>query len=131
THIHWRTGGRLSDLLASDRAGLILLSQNSDFLKQGLRLSGPPELSPALRPGRPRHATLAAARELGLRVVATNGVVAANAEEWSRHRLLRAIALNTTLSALPAEEVWPKQAWLCPRDHLARHFPDCPEALRA
>ena len=131
THIHWRTGGRLSDLLASDRAGLILLSQNSDFLKQVLRLSGPHELYAELRPGRARHATLAAARELGLPVVATNGVVAANAEEWSRHRLLRAIALNTTLSELHATEVWPQQAWLCIDDDLARHFPDCPEALRA
>jgi DNA-directed DNA polymerase III PolC len=58
-------------------------------------------------------------------------VVAANAEDWSRHRLLRAIALNTTLSSLPVEEVWPHGAWLCPPEELARHFPDCPEAIRA
>jgi error-prone DNA polymerase len=64
-------------------------------------------------------------------VVATNGVVAAHQEEWSRHRLLRAIALNGTLSSLPTEEVWPQRAWLCPAAELARHFPDCPEALLA
>jgi DNA-directed DNA polymerase III PolC len=134
TQIHWRTDGRpvrLSDLLASDRDGLVLLSRDVDFLEQILRLSGPRHLYAELRPGRARHATLAAARRLGLPLVATNGVVAAQAEEWSRHRLLRAIALNTTLSALPSDAVWPHQAWLCSEDDLARHFPDCPRALQA
>ncbi len=157
TEIHWkadgRTGGRnialdmpldrpgihkidcppvrLSALLANDRDGLILVSRDLTFLEETLHLSGPTNLYAELRPGRARHAVLAAARRLGLPVVATNGVVAAQAEEWSRHRLLRAIALNTTLSSLPAEEVWPHQAWLCPGEELARHFPDCPAAMRA
>ncbi|MEO7137231.1 MAG: DNA polymerase III subunit alpha [Gemmatimonadales bacterium] len=149
TAIHWRTDGRaggrsvapsnpsacppvrLSGLLANDRDGLILLSHDIGFLKQILRLSGPENLYAELRPGRRRHETLATARRLRLPAVATNGVVAANAEDWSRHRLLRAIALNTTLSALPVEEIWPHGAWLCPADELARHFPDCPEAIRA
>jgi DNA polymerase III alpha subunit len=121
----------LSNLLASDRGGLILLSCNIDFLEQILLLSGPQNLYAELRPGRKRHAVLAAARRLGLPVVATNGVVAAHAGDWGRHRLLRAIALNTTLSGLPAGEVWPPGAWLCPAADLARHFPDCPDALRA
>ena len=139
TEIHWRGGGAatlrvpapLSRLLATDRDGLILLSRDIGFLEETLRLSGPTNLYVELRPGRARHAVLATARRLGLPVAATNGVVAARAEEWSRHRLLRAIALNTTLSVLPAEEVWPDQAWLCPGEELARHFPDCPEAMRA
>jgi len=135
TEIHGRpsllSGQALSALLATDRDGLILLSRDTGFLEQMLQLSGPENLYAELRPGRERHAVLAAARRLSLPVVATNGVVVAQAEEWSRHRLLRAIALNTTLSALPSEEVWPPQAWLCPTDDLARHFPDCPEAIHA
>ena len=117
--------------LATDRDGLILLSRDIGFLESTLRLSGPENLYAELRPGRTRHAVLAAAQRLGLPVVATNGVAFTHPEEWSRHRLLRAIAVNTTLSALPTEEVWPQQAWLCPGDDLARHFPDCPKALRA
>jgi DNA-directed DNA polymerase III PolC len=117
--------------LSMDRDGLILLSRDVGFLEHTLRLSGPENLYAELRPGRERHAVLAAARRLRLPVVATNGVVAAHAEEWSRHRLLRAIALNTTLSALSSGEVWPTQSWLCPTDDLARHFPDCPEAIVA
>ncbi|HJR17311.1 MAG TPA: PHP domain-containing protein, partial [Gemmatimonadales bacterium] len=107
TAIHWRTGGRadgwtpsdrrLSDLLAKDSEGLILLSRDVAFLEQTLRLSGPQHLYAELRPGKGRHETLAAARRLGLPYVATNGVVAAHAEDWTRHRLLRAISLNTTL----------------------------------
>jgi error-prone DNA polymerase len=114
-----------------DREGLILISRDVDFLERTARLSGLENLYAELRPGRRRHETLAAARRLGLPTVATNGVVAANAEDWSRHRLLRAIALNTTLSSLPSEEVWPPGAWLCSTEELARHFPDCPEAIRA
>ena len=133
TEIHWQADGsvRLSHLLAPDRKGLILLSRHLGFLEEVLRLSGPEDLYGELRPGKQRHAVHAAARGLGLPVVATNGVVAAQQEEWGRHRLLRAIALNTTLSALPAQEVWPQRAWLCPAVELARHFPDCPEALLA
>jgi error-prone DNA polymerase len=121
----------LPHLLANDREGLILLSRDIDFLEQALRLSGPENLYAELRPGRRRHETLAAARRLGLPAVATNGVVAANPGDWSRHRLLRAIALNTTLSSLPSHEVGPTSAWLCSTAELARHFPDCPEAIRA
>jgi error-prone DNA polymerase len=73
---------------------------------------------------------LAIARRLRLPAVATNGVIAARTEDWGRHRLLRAIALNTTLSGLPSDEVWPHHAWLCTGDELTRHFPDCPEAMR-
>src|SRR6476661_6415149 len=140
TQIHWeadcsrlngpRRTSALPRILGNDREGLILLSRDSAVLEQILHLSGPANLYAELRPGKTRHAVLAAARQLGLPLVATNGVVAAHPAEWSRHRLLRAIALNTTLSLLPAEEVWPEQAWLCPPEQLARHFPDCPEALR-
>jgi error-prone DNA polymerase len=149
SEIHWRTAGRtdgrivalvdpsacppvrLSTLLAGDRDGLILLSRDISFLQDTLRLSGPTNLYAELRPGRRRHETLAAARRLGLPSVVTNGVVAAQPEEWSRHRLLRAIALNTTLSALPSDEVWPSGAWLCTGEDVSRHFPDCPDAIRA
>ncbi len=121
----------LSTLLANDREGLILLSRDINLLQQILRLSGPGNLYAELRPGRGRHETLGAARQMGLPCVATNGVVAAQPEDWSRHRLLRAISLNTTLSALPSDQVWPSGASLCAATELARHFPDCPEAIRA
>ena len=174
TWIHWavgRSGGqavgdtreqltarppdRLSACLAPDRDGLILLSRDPAFLERVLRRSGPRDLYAELCPGKERHAVLAAARRLGLPVVATNAVVAAHPEDWSRHRLLRAIHLNTTLSALehagptarppdrltacppdrlpacPPDRLSPRDAWLRPAADLERQFPDCPEAMRA
>ena len=135
TRIHWQTGDSapsesLVDSLAGDREGLILLSRDIGLLERIMGQSGPRDLYAELRPGRERHATLARARHLGLPFVATNGVVAAAPEDWIRHRLLRAIALNTTLSAMLPDQVWPTGAWLCAASELARHFPDCPEAVR-
>ncbi len=126
------------DHLATDRDGLVLLSRDTAFLERVAAASGPRDLYAELIPGKERHAVLAAARRLGLPAAATNGVVMAHAEDWSRHRLLRAIHLNTTLSALdpprrPAARppaCPPRDAWLRPAADLARLFPDCPEALR-
>jgi DNA-directed DNA polymerase III PolC len=153
--IHWgeangrradgRTGGRadgLSALLASDRAGLILLSRDVGFLERVAAASGPRDLYAELVPGKARHAVLAAARRLGIPAAVTNAAVMAHPEDWARHRLLRAIHLNTTLSELDAAtsnpsarppvrpSTSPRDAWLRPAADLVRLFPDCPEAVR-
>ncbi len=129
TAIHWQQDLVLSAQLAADRAGVILISRDIPLLEHVLQLSGPADLYAELRPGKERHRVLAAARRYQLPAVVTNGVVAAHPEEWNRHRLLRTIALNTTLSALPPMETWPRDAWLRSAADLARLFPDCPEAL--
>ncbi len=128
--IHWRDDLILSAQLATDRRGLILISQDPIFLERIHRLIGPEDLYAELRPGKYRHRVLARARELGLPAVVTNGVIGAHPEDWNRHRLLRAIALNTTLSAVPEREIWPREAWLRPAMDLMRLFPDYPEGLR-
>ena len=118
-----------SALLASDRAGLILLSRSIPFLERVLALSGPAGVYAELVPGKERHAVLAAARRLGIPPVATNAVVMANPEEWPRHRLLRAISPQHTLSACPPDRLSARESWLRSGDDLERFFPDCPEAL--
>jgi error-prone DNA polymerase len=50
-------------------------------------------------------------------------------EDFSLHRLLRAIALNTTLSRVPASELASLGARLTPAAHIAQRLPHCPEAL--
>ncbi len=135
-----RPSDRLSTLLATDRDGLVLLSRDVAFLERVLRLSGPRDLYAELVPGKERHAVLAAARRLGLPAAVTNATVMAHPEDWQRHRLLRAIHLNTTLSALgssegptarPSDRLSARDAWLRPTADLARQFPDCPEAVHA
>ena len=148
TEIHWgdpsaRPPVRLSAHLAADRAGLLLLSRDVAFLERVVARSGTADLYAELVPGKERHAVLAAARRLGLAPVATNAVVMAHPEDWSRHRLVRAIHLNTTLSELdgghgnpptavpPSRRTADRDAWLRPAADLTRHFPDCPEAVTA
>ncbi len=151
SEIRWDgTAPLLSTQLATDRDGLLLLSRDISFLERVAAGSGPRDLFAELVPGKERHAVLAAARRLGVSPVATNAVVMAHPEDWSLHRLLRAIHLNTTISALDSASpgavvplhrsdvapyrrsaVAPRDAWLRPRSDLVRLFPDCPEAVRA
>ncbi len=87
----------LAAQLATDRRGLVVLVRSPELLERLVRLSGPEGLWAELVPGRARHATLAAARRLGVPAVVTNAVVMAHPEDWSRHRLLVAIGENGTL----------------------------------
>jgi len=140
----------LPTLLAADREGLLLLSRDVPLLEQVLRLSGPRDLFAELRPGKERHPVLAAARRLGLPAVVTGGVMFAHPENWQLHRLRVAIHRNVALSAVERLSIddsrltneaviqpignqqsaigYP-EAWLRPATDIARHFPDCPEAL--
>jgi error-prone DNA polymerase len=154
--IHWaevergKGGHLLSTQLAPDREGLVLLSRDVAFLERVAAASGTRDLCAELIPGKERHAVLAAARRLGLPAAATNAVVMAHPEDWARHRLLRAIHRNTTLSEIEGGKtvrrydgspspptVLPsyrptafRDSWLRPAADLVRLFPDCPEAVR-
>jgi error-prone DNA polymerase len=119
----------LSNHIAADRAGLILISRDVAFLERVAAASGAQDLYAELIPGKERHAVLAGARRLGIPAAATNAVVMAHPEDWARHRLLRAIHLNTTLSDLEGGTAAPRDAWLRPETDLVRLFPDCPEAV--
>lgn len=118
SHYHWAGAGgradgqadsairpagppaRLSALL-TDRGGLFVLTTNIRLMEELTKASGTDRLYAELRPGKERHAVLAAARKLAVAPVATNAVMFANPEDWGRHRLIAAIGANTTLSACP------------------------------
>ncbi len=126
----------LTAQLATDRRGLCVLVRSPELLERLVRLSGPEGLWAELVPGRARHATLAAARRLGVPAVVTNAAVMAHPEDWSRHRLLVAIGENGTLevegrrSKVEGSPLTVRDSWLRPGPDLARHFPDVPEAMR-
>ena len=137
---------RLSALLAPDRDGLLVLSQDIGFLEHLVRLSGPRDVFAELRPGKHRHAVGAAARRLGVSTVVTGGVMFADPEEWQIHRLRVAIHHNGRMeewpnggmgrepghSSIPQfchSAIAAPDAWLRPESEISRHFPDCPDAL--
>ncbi len=144
TAIHW-TGGRavgrsggpfsLSSHLSADRDGLILLSRDTTFLQEVARQSGTRDLYAELRPGKERHEVGAAAKRMGIPAVVTGAVMFANPEEWQTHRLRVAISGNVSISSIDGPSVRlpvcpsNRDAWLRPEQELARHFPDCPEAV--
>jgi DNA polymerase III alpha subunit len=135
----------ISEHLATDRGGLIILSSNIPFLERIVSLSGPVGIYAELRPGKERHAVGAAARRLGIPAVVTNAVAFANPEDFQRHRLRVAIHSNGRMaewrnggmesaSAHSAIPPFNHSTLLHPRLAPARHLPllpDCPEALRA
>ena len=114
--------------VARHRSGLIVLSDDASALtawKKGCREN----LYVELTPGAMMHEALAFSRRSGLPPVATTRVHFVHPEEFPLHRLLRAIALNTTLARLPPEACCAPSHWLMPLSSLERQFPHVPHAL--
>jgi DNA-directed DNA polymerase III PolC len=121
-------GASLATMLV-EREGLSILSNDIPLLERLVATSGTAGLYAELRPGKERHAVLAAATRLGIPPVVTGAVMFAYPEEWATHRLLAAIAANEPLSATAPERLSARDSWLRPAAELARHFPDRPDAI--
>ncbi len=105
-------------ILSDDRAALIAWSQDSDQ-----------DLYVELTPGPTMREAVAFSRQRGLPPVATARASFLRPADYYAHRLLRAIAENTTLSRLRAEHCCAPSQWLMPEAVLARYFPHIPAAL--
>ncbi|MEK7798581.1 MAG: DNA polymerase III subunit alpha, partial [Acidobacteriota bacterium] len=125
------------DALRADSGGLAVLSPSLAVLQATLEARGPRDLYLALGASAAPSAAegaltrLRAARRLGIEPVAVNDVHFVDAGGFELHRLLRAIALNTTLDRVPPEELASPQAWLKPPAEMERAYPHCPEAVAA
>ena len=131
-----RPAASLSSLLAHDRTGTLILSASIPFLERIVSLSGTTDIYAELVPGKERHAVLAAGKRMGVLPVVTNAVMFAHPEDHARYRLLRAIAMNTTMTGLETVPLPPSRpaaqppgSWLKPGAELNRHFPDVPDAI--
>src|SRR2546428_722616 len=138
TRRHLDPGFSVLDALRGDSAGLVILSPSLAVLQAALEARPPRDLYLALgsssaAPSAAEGALtrLRAARRLGIGPVAVNDVHFVDARDFDLHRLLRAIALNTTLDRVPPEELASPQAWLKPPVEMERAYPHCPEALAA
>ncbi|MEE9230961.1 MAG: DNA polymerase III subunit alpha [Acidobacteriota bacterium] len=131
----------LREELQSERSGLVVLTPSLSLAAELTRRRDGFALRPlapdreaadvylAMEPGRRDPEILRAARRLGVPPVAVNDVTFARPDEFTRHRLLRAIDGNTTLARLPPSELAARDAWLCGADGMRHRFPHCPEAL--
>ena len=77
------------------------------------------------------HPLRSAARRLRVPALAAPGSFFLHPQDVAVHRMLRAIARNTSVSRLAAEDTAPPDAWLARPEEYERRFLPCPEALRA
>ncbi len=120
---------KLAQALPAYAEDLVVLSDQPVLLAKWARDLGTESLYVELHPGPRRRALLRFARQHGLRPVATNAVYFAAPSDYRVHRLLRAVALNTTLDRLPVSEVAPPHAYLRSATSMAAAFADAPDAI--
>jgi error-prone DNA polymerase len=114
--------------VAQHRSDLIILSDDQAALTEWHQQS-PEDLFVELTPGPDMADALAFSRGKDLPPVATTRVQFLTPSDYRLHRLLRAIALNTTLSRLPDNACCKPTHWMMRASDLERQFPHVPEAL--
>jgi error-prone DNA polymerase len=118
----------LVSAVATHRHGLIILSDDVTALRAWKKDSDE-DLYVELTPGSMMHEALAFSRSVNLPPVATTRARLLQRKDYALHRLLRAIALNTTLSLLSQEICSDPNHWLMSPRTLERYFPHVPHAL--
>jgi len=110
------------------RTGLVVLSDDPVALT-AWQAESAEDLYVELTPGPTLQNAVALSRRLRLPPVATTRAAFLQPADYQAHRLLRAIAENTTLSRLKADHCALPTHWLMPESVLARQLPHVPEAI--
>ena len=118
----------LIEAVNQHRQGLVVLSDDIPALTTWKKRKQE-NLYVELTPGMMMHQAVAFSRRSGIPPVATNRVHFVQPEQFHLHRVLRAIALNTTLSQLPENTCSFPNHWLAPSDVLEPHFTHVPHAV--
>jgi error-prone DNA polymerase len=111
--------------------GLVILTQSADLLAVWHATGVSVAAAMPRRPLPATHRLRRTADRLQLPLVATPGSFFLQPDDVAVHRMLRAIALNTSLSRLGADEVAPPDAWLAGPEEYERRFAICPRAVSA
>lgn len=114
--------------VAQLRAGLVILSDTECALSAWQEESKE-DLYVELTLGPALAEAVAFSRAHKLPPVATTRAHFLMPSDYQAHRLLRAIAENTTLSRLKADQCCASSQWLMPEAQLSRALPHVPEAL--
>jgi error-prone DNA polymerase len=114
--------------VAKYRAGLLILSNDLSALATW-RNDAVDDLYVEVSPGMDMQDVIAFSRRMGVPTVATTRAALLHPSDFEGHRLLRAIAENTTLSRLRPDRCCGPMNWLMPPPVIARYFPHAPEAL--
>jgi error-prone DNA polymerase len=114
--------------VAQHRIGLVIFSDDPVSVA-AWQTESEADLYVELTPGPALQDAVALSRRLRLPPVATTRAAFLQPADYQAHRLLRAIAENTTLSRLKANHCALLSHWLMSEPMLARHLPHVPEAV--
>lgn len=121
---------KLNTALADRTTGLTILTGNAVLLQE-LHSLGIPVAAALLRKPLPAaHPLIQTATALKAPLVAVPESFFLSPKDYNIHRLLRAIAGNSSLSYLSADELAPVDVWLATPKEYARRFAVLPEALK-
>ncbi len=121
----------LKSAVPAHAKGLVVITQAPELLtdwhEAGVTVAGAVPRKPNGAAVRLRQV----ARHLGVPTVATPGIFFLDPDGARIHRVLRAIALNTSLSRLTAKDTAPSDSWLAPPSVYVDRFAVWPEVIRA
>jgi len=126
TRRHLQKSFSLIHEFPDSRRHLAVLSMDPNLLKA---LSSRADCWLEVVAGPSSREALKIANNLKIPPIASNAVYFAHPDDYSLHRLVRAIDLNRTLSDLPSDEVVHPECWFKSAKQMSRHFPNSPEAL--
>lgn len=115
-------------MLREKRRGLIVLSDDFALLK-ALKRENKEDLFVELSPGYQMARCYAFSRASGIPPVATNRVYLVHKEQFSLHRILRAIALHGKLSTLAYADTCREHDFLASPRAMIDRFPHAPAAI--
>ncbi len=114
--------------VVQQRVGLVIVSDDLPALSAWQKRSAE-DLYVELTPGSDLQEIVAFSRRTGLPPVATTRASFLYPTDFEAHRLLRAIAENTTLSRLRADHCCSSSHWLMPPAMIERSVPHVPDAI--
>jgi len=109
--------------------GLLVLASRADLLAAWHHAGVSTAAALSGHSASPLHPVAQTARRLRIPLVAVPDSFFLTPEAYPVHRLLRAIAGNTTLSRLSPNGTAPETAWLAPPEAYRRRFHHCPSAV--
>jgi error-prone DNA polymerase len=118
----------LAKAVREKRDGLIVISDDFSLLKS-LKRDSMEDLFVEVSPGYGMHKCLAFSRESNIPPLATNRVYMTSRDQFTFHRILRAVALNTKLSRLKSEDLCREHNFLNSPRAMADQFPHAPDAI--
>lgn len=119
----------VAEILEPSPGGLFVLAHRENTLEELSRFIPNTRLFVELRPGLTESAARRLGRRFRLEVVATGDVYFLASGDHSAHRILRAIADNTTLSQLDPATVKSPQCWFRSEKEMVALFPNSLEAI--